>query len=134
MTPTGSGTLAISLVWNVDITGGTTNFVDGATLYNLNLKLIDITAGGTTVAASASLVDNTQNIYTNITAGHTYDIVVGTTSPSFDWDYGLAWQETVTPEPASCAIVLALACVAGNRRPRRKSRSRINHRAAKAHA
>jgi hypothetical protein len=121
MTPTASGMLAISLVWNLDITGGTSTFVDGATLYNLNLKLIDVTSGGTVVATSASLVDNTQNIYANITGGQVYEMEVGTTSAPFDWGYGIAWQEIATPEPGSLGVLAMGALVLGGRGRRGRS-------------
>jgi hypothetical protein len=133
---TTGGMFAISLVWDVNVAqaagvaGGTGAFVDNATLYNLNLKLIDVTAGNTMIASSASLVDNTQNIYANISAGHVYDIEVGTTSPAFDWDYGIAWQETAaTPEPASAAALITACYFAGTRRPRRKSQ--IDHHSSR---
>ncbi len=112
-----TGTLTASLVWNVKINGGTTSFDPTATLYNLSLTLID-TADGSIVQQSASLVDNTQNLWTNVLGNHNYELLVGTTSPNFDWDYGLAWQFTPAPEPGSIALIGVGATLLLHRRRR----------------
>jgi hypothetical protein len=114
-----TGTMTASLVWDVKINGGTTGFDSTATLYNLSLTLID-TADGSTVQQSASLVDNTQNIWADVLANHNYELLVGTTSPTFDWDYGLAWQFSPAPEPGSLALIGVGATLFLQRRRRTK--------------
>jgi hypothetical protein len=99
------------LVWNIDISASTgpgpTNPVGTATLYNLDLKLYDVTTGGTLVAYSTSTLDNTENLWFLLTDSHTYrmDVVPGSGQSAFLWDYGLAWR--IVPEPASAFLLLA---------------------------
>ena len=112
-----------SLVWNIDIgpsTGpGPTNPVGTATLYNLDLKLYDVTSGGTLVASSTSTLDNTENIWQQLVDGCSYrlDVVRGSGQGDFLWDYGLAWR--IVPEPATVAL-LGLGGVALLLRRRRR--------------
>jgi len=112
-TANSAGKFMASLVWNVKIAGSTTvggNFDSTATLYNLSLTLTDQTLGGTVVQQSGTLVDNTQNIWTDLTAGHIYRLTVGAVGTPFNWDYGLAWRSEVAltatniPEPASISL------------------------------
>ncbi len=93
-----TGSLAASLVWNLNVTGETASGFDtSATLYNLGLALYDMTSSSE-VAYAASLVDNTENLwYTGLTANHAYALeVISLQSTDFLWDYGLAWNITAT--------------------------------------
>ncbi|MDP2323617.1 MAG: S8 family serine peptidase, partial [Gammaproteobacteria bacterium] len=85
--------LTASLVWNLDITGGTNinNFNPAATLRNLDVALIDLANGNAVVASSASALDNTENLWVVVPANARYALQV-TRTGSFTWDYGLAWQ------------------------------------------
>ncbi len=96
---TGSWTgqnLAASLVWNVGIDNDEFSTFDPApALYDLNLKLWDVTNPGSPVFVAESLSghDNTENIFTTLTAGRNYQIEVSTPDAgTFEWDYGLAWN------------------------------------------
>ncbi len=93
--PTRDGKFIASLVWNVKIDGGTpAQFAGQATLHHLFLTLVDVSAGKFAVIAmrSASTIDNTQNIWTDVIANHEYQLIVTTSDVAFDWDYGLAWR------------------------------------------
>jgi hypothetical protein len=93
-----TGSLAASLVWNLDVTGVTASGFDtSATLYNLGLYLYDMTSASE-VAYARSLVDNTENIwYTDLIADHAYLLeVVSLEAADFLWDYALAWNITAT--------------------------------------
>ena len=93
-----TGSLAASLVWNLNVKGDTAGGFDtSATLYNLGLCLYDMTSASE-VAYAASLVDNTENLwYTNLTANHSYLLeVTSLQATNFLWDYGLAWNITAT--------------------------------------
>lgn len=121
-----SGKFMATLAWNVHIAGASStggNFVSTATLYNLGLSLVDLTAGGTLVQESVSLVDNTQNLWTDLVAGHEYRLTVTALGTPFEWDYGLAWRSevpitpTAIPEP-STGLALGAAVVMLVRRVR----------------
>jgi hypothetical protein len=93
--------LTASLVWNLDIEGGTYTDFDPAvtqvcdparTLCNLNISLIDLGNGDAVVASSASTIENTENLWVVIPANAQYGLRVTRTGNDFDWDYGLAWQ------------------------------------------
>ena len=109
-----------SLVWNIDIRAQGPDPVGTATLYDLDLKLFDVTSGGTLVAYSASTLDNTENIWFNLLDGHSYrlDVVRGIGQGNFLWDYGLGWQ--MVPEPASAFLFLAGVAVPMLLRRRRR--------------
>jgi hypothetical protein len=85
--------LTASLVWNLDIKGGSTySFNPAATLRDLNIEVIDLgEAGSPTVTASQSTIENTENIWMIVPAGAQYALRV-TSVGTFRWDYGLAWQ------------------------------------------
>lgn len=85
----GGQKIKASLVWNLDVlTTSTDNF------YNLDLQLIDVTDGGAVVASSTSTIDNTENIWFDLSSGKDYQlkVILGTGQADFDWDYALAWQ------------------------------------------
>ncbi|TFG86570.1 MAG: hypothetical protein E4H19_05195 [Chromatiales bacterium] len=93
--------LTASLVWNLDIEGGTEISFDPAvtqvcdparTLCNLNVSLIDLGNGDAVVASSASTNENTENLWVVIPANAQYALRVTRSGNDFDWDYGLAWQ------------------------------------------
>jgi autotransporter-associated beta strand protein len=89
-------TFTSSLVWNVGIDNdGNNTFTPSAALYNLNLRLWDMTNPGSPmlVASSLSNFENTENIYTTLTAGKNYQLEVTTPNAgTFVWDYGIAWN------------------------------------------
>ena len=92
-TATGNQFFAASLVWNLDVGGGSTFFSPISTLRDLNLYLVDTTSGvDTIVASSLSSVDNTENIWFELVSGHNYQIRVESAGADFEWDYSLAWQ------------------------------------------
>ena len=86
--------LTASLVWHLRIDGGTKYSFDGtATLYNLDLRLFDMT-DGSEVAASLSTIDNTENLFFTLKPNRQYRLQVdtGDGQADFKWDYALAWQ------------------------------------------
>jgi hypothetical protein len=92
----GNQWLTAALVWNLDIDGGTpTSFNAGTTLYDLDLRLYDVTGGGRLeLFASDSDAENTENVYYALAEGSTYELEVTAPSdqPDFTWDYSLAWN------------------------------------------
>ena len=107
-------TLTASLVWNIDIDGGNgPNFDGGAELFNLDLELFNVTTSEI-FDFSYSSTENTENIWTSLAGGNEYElrVLVGEGQDAFDWDYGLAWQVTPVPVPASAwlfgSAILAL--------------------------
>jgi hypothetical protein len=92
-TAAGNQFFAASLVWNLDVGGGTSFFSSLATLRDLNLYLVDTTGGvDTIVASSLSSIDNTENVWFELTAGRDYQIRVESEGADFEWDYSVAWQ------------------------------------------
>ncbi len=92
--------LTASLVWNLDTKGpgvdppGPTGpgFDTTATLRDLDLAVIDLAAGGSTVVTiSQSTLENTENLWFTVPANAQYALRV-TRKSGFKWDYGLAWQ------------------------------------------
>ncbi|MCK5002439.1 MAG: dockerin type I repeat-containing protein [Gammaproteobacteria bacterium] len=84
--------LKAALVWNLDVlTKSTDNF------YDLDLQLIDVTAGGGIVVSSTSTIDNTENIWWDLASNNNYQLKViqGNGQSAFEWDYALAWQIVV---------------------------------------
>ena len=107
---TGPSKLSASLVWNMNIAGGTESVFSGnATLFDLDLKLYDVTGSPLLVAESASLTENTENIWTSLASGRNYllKVVPGKTQASFDWDYALAWNVAAVPIPAALPLLLS---------------------------
>ncbi|BBO68376.1 hypothetical protein DSCA_23060 [Desulfosarcina alkanivorans] len=95
--------LYASLVWNLHIDGGVFyHYDDTATLYDFDLTLYDVTDADhpTEVAASASSVDNTENLWVPLTSGRTYRLLVhlGPEQADCRWDYALAWRIATPPD------------------------------------
>lgn len=111
-------TLIASLVWNIDVIDvGTTSFIPAADLRNLDLRLIDVTAGGTVEADSLSTEHNSENIwFENIIPGHRYELRV-TDGGSHSGDYAIAWH--MIPEPATVGVLSMLSLTLIRRRRRR---------------
>ncbi len=90
------GHLAISLVWNMDIRGGSLLAFDArATLYDLDLVLYDVSGNKRVVVAeSRSGIDNSENIYVELSPRRAYLVRVlpGVGQAPFYWDYGIAWR------------------------------------------
>jgi hypothetical protein len=92
-TATGNQFFAASLVWHLDVGGGSSFFSSLATFRNLDLYLVDTTGGANTIVASSlSSIDNTENVWFELIAGHDYQIRVESLGADFEWDYSLAWQ------------------------------------------
>jgi hypothetical protein len=91
-------TLFASLVWNLDVSN---DALLTTQLHNLDLSLFDVTNNqNQLVATSASLLDNTENLYFNLLLGNRYEIRVTTNeSTNFSWDYALAWRMDAAPAP-----------------------------------
>ena len=122
-----SGKFMATLAWNVKIAGVNQfgNFDSAATLYDLDLSLIDVTDGGSVAMTSASLIDNTETLWLDLVGGHTYQMLVTTKNAPFTWDYGLAWRSDVAltpvavPEPSAVGgIVAGVAALSALRRRR----------------
>ena len=102
--------LYAALVWNLDIDGGAyNNWDDTATLYDFDLTLQDITDENNPieVAASTSTVDNTENLWVPLSAGHAYrlQVILGAgQTAACSWDYALAWRITVPPDSDGDAL------------------------------
>jgi hypothetical protein len=93
---TGDVTLFASLVWNADVSNDAQLT---ARLYNLDLSLFDVT-NNQLVATSASLLDNTENLFFNLLLGNRYEMRVTTNEASnFSSDYALAWRMDAAPAP-----------------------------------
>jgi hypothetical protein len=89
-------TLFASLVWNLSVSNNTQLT---SRLYNLDLALFDVTHNQL-VATSASLLDNTENLYFDLILGNRYEMRVTTNEASnFFWDYALAWRMDAAPAP-----------------------------------
>lgn len=115
----GTGTFAASLVWNLNVNGGTLNNFDGtATLYHLYLSVYDVSnpLDPVLLIIANSLLDNTENIWTSLSANRDYLLQVQTASGpgAFLWDYALAWDIAApVPLPGTAGLLgaglLALA-------------------------
>lgn len=94
--------LYASLVWHLDIDGGTqSNFDATATTYNLELALFDTTNGDDRlVDASMSTKDNTENIWVATVPGRNYRLEVyrAASQSDFLFDYALAWRMATPPD------------------------------------
>lgn len=101
--------LQATLVWNldvdidVDIDPDEVEFTTA--FHDLDLLLLDVTGGGTSLASSTSTEHNTETVYyEGLTLGNTYELRVAPKDgqDDFAWDYGLAWQ---VPEPATLSFL-----------------------------
>ena len=90
----GEVSLFASLVWNLSVSNDAQLT---SRLYNLDLSLFDVT-NNSLVASSASLLDNTENIYFKLLLGNRYEMRV-TTNETTPWDYALAWRMETNPAP-----------------------------------
>jgi hypothetical protein len=106
------GELSASLVWNLKVTGETSQGFDtSVTLYHLGLYLYDVSDDNRLVASSDSSVDNTQNLWTSLDEGQIYQLMVKVDAGQLDflWDYGLAWtitgQTSHAPVPPSVYLL-----------------------------
>jgi hypothetical protein len=95
--------LYAALVWHMDIQGGSLyDFDNGATLYDLDLLLQDVTdsLNPRLVASSVGTGDNTENLWVPLAPGRAYKLVVsrGQAQAPFDFDYALAWRMTEPPD------------------------------------
>ena len=87
-----------SLVWNLDIEDGNPgpNFSPSAQpLRNLNLALKQ---GAATIDTSNSTIDNTENLFVDVNANETFDLVVSKTGGNFLHDYAIAWRTELANE------------------------------------
>jgi len=96
--------LTAALVWNLEIDGGSRFFFDeSATPVDLDLQLLDVTAGlpGVEVAVSnAGREFNTENLWSVLVAGRSYQLRVGRAIGQGDFrrDYSLAWIQRSLPD------------------------------------
>lgn len=87
-------TLFASLVWNLAVSNDARL---ASRLYNLDLSLHDA-ATNRLLARSASLLDNTENLFFDLLLGNRYELRV-TTDETDSWDYALAWRMEAAPAP-----------------------------------
>lgn len=92
------GFLAVSLVWNADVTGplssSSNRFYYNASLEQLKLSLLLVASDGSQSlqAESMSTISNTQNIWFAVDSGSHYKLRVEPLNGNFNRDYALAWQ------------------------------------------
>lgn len=94
-TGTGPAILSASLVWHIDIDGGTgLSFSGAATFYDLDLNIYDVTNSQTLLVDSNSTINNSENIWTALSANRDYllQVIPKSGKSTFEWDYALAWQ------------------------------------------
>jgi hypothetical protein len=102
--------LTATLAWNLDVSSDLTS----ETLHHLGLSLFDTTAGGTLVSTSASLLDNTQNLWLGLITGHDYTLqVFSLESADFNRGYALAWNIAAAPVPLPAAVWLMASVLLG---------------------
>ena len=116
------GKLLVGLVWNLNINTSPTEFNPSPILYDLNLELYDVTGGRESlVMASASTIDNTENLWVDLLPHRDYEIRVSHQHPgAFSWPYALAWRFTqnvgaepqqipILPFPALASLLILIA-------------------------
>jgi hypothetical protein len=108
------GGFVASLVWNIDIDmaqiiDGDGDLLEAATLYDMDLRLFDVTGGvNQQVAFSASDFENTENLVYSLQAGHDYLLKVerGSGQADFEFDYGLGWRiNAAIPAPTTLLLI-----------------------------
>lgn len=94
------GVLTVTLVWNLEVVGGTLFFGQHAVARDLDLVLDDVSGGRRrNVAVSRGRLDSNETLRVALAPGHDYEISVrpGENQLPFDRDYALAWQVTAAP-------------------------------------
>ncbi len=91
------GELVATLAWHLEVAGPTATGFDGAArLYNLELRVVDVTAPGAprVLAESTGNRDNTESAWLPVPAGRrvVIEVDVGPGEGPFRWDYALAWR------------------------------------------
>jgi hypothetical protein len=74
-------------------------FDQAASLYDLDLFLYDVSdsLNWLMLANSASLIDNSENLWMVLNGGdYALQVKAGITQADFEWDYALAWRATAT--------------------------------------
>ncbi len=99
------GKMTASLVWNLEVNGGTPDIFDGsATFYHLGLYLYDLSDLNHPLASAVGEADNTENLWLSLHANHNYLLQVSAlTAGNFLWDYGLAWE--IVPLPGTVYLL-----------------------------
>ena len=89
------GRLVATLAWNARVVSAPGPFLPALTLTTLALELSDVaaTAAEQLIATAASAIDNTQNFYVDIVAGHRYVLTVrAPAGVDVAPTYALAWR------------------------------------------
>jgi hypothetical protein len=91
------GQLVATLAWHLEVAGPTATGFDGAArLYNLELRVIDVTVptAPRVLAESAGNRDNTESAWLPVPAGRrlVLEVAAGPGEGPFRWDYALAWR------------------------------------------
>jgi len=105
----GHNGVTATLAWNIHIDDNLS-----ASLANYQLHLYDLSSGGgsTSIAASLSTIDNTQNIFaTGLNTTDTYELEVTRTDNQGNWDYGLAWDLAPVPETDAAIVFVAAVTI-----------------------
>lgn len=104
LTALSDASFTASLVWNLGVSNDAQLLTS---LHDLNLELFDVTLQSL-AAVSASQVDNSENIWVELVAGHQYELLVKSAELSpFSWDYALAWNISPTaPVPLTGSLYL----------------------------
>ncbi len=91
------GELAATLAWHLEVAGpGPAGFDGAARLYNLELRVLDVTVptAPRVLAESTGNRDNTESAWLPVPAGRrlVLEVGVGPGEGPFSWDYALAWR------------------------------------------
>ncbi len=93
--------LKASLVWNIQVNAGRTEWDGEAVLHDLDLMLCDADLPkATPMARSASFHDNSENLWCGLRPGRRYMLRIepAKSEPDFCQDYAIAWQLGRVPE------------------------------------
>ena len=106
--------LAAALVWDLDVEPARAGGAWRTGLHNLDLSLYD-ESRQRDVIDSASLGQNTENIYTDLIPGHRYRLRVTTAAdePAFDGRYAIAWRVFDASRKPTTDWLWALPVIAG---------------------